>query len=193
MFRSRLDPDGDSGIAYGWFMLLVFLIVGAVSWMCLAYLFNGIIAPANTDIVSGVMSMQTKNTMGFSRDLAMYLPVFMLVGSFIWAMLRGIGGSGATYQAFYTGYVIFVLCCATAFMMAFLGGTLIDRLYTSLDGMNYINNATTMTPQWAKVQDDTMWNFVNLYYFLCDLCAVLGGIVYFQSIVRNTSGNRFVR
>jgi len=193
MFQSPQDPEGNAGIAYGWFMLLVFLVVGAASWMCLAVLFNGIIAPANTDIVSGVMSMQTKNTMGFSRDLAMYLPVFMLIGAFIWAMLRGIGGSGATYQAFYTGYVIFVLCCATGFMMAFLGGTIIDRMYIGLDNAGLMNNATHLTQAWADIQDSTIWWYINAYYFLCNLCSILGGIVYFQSIVRNTSGNRFIR
>lgn len=139
------------------------------------------------------MSQQTKNSMEFSRSIAMYLPVFMLIGAFLWSMLRSIGGSGATYQSFYTGWVILFLCCLTGFYMAFLGGLMIDNLYTSLDSKGYIGSTEHMSLEWTTIQDNTMWWFINAYYFLCCLVSIIGIAVFFQSIVKSTFGNRYIR
>jgi len=184
--------SNDDAVAYGWFMLLVFLILGAFSYLCVITLYNGIITPANADIASGMTSEQTKNALFFNRDIAMYMPVFMLIGAFIWAMVRGIGGSGATYQSFYTGWVIFILCCIVGFLMSFAGGMLIDRLYTNLDDQGYIQGPKIST-EWATAQGETMWWFINLFYFLCYMVPCLGGAVFFQGIAKRTSGSQYIR
>ena len=185
--------SNDDAIAYGWFMICIFLLLGAISWMAMSYAMNDTLGIANENIAKSQMSQQTKNTMEFSRSIAMYLPVFMLIGAFVWSMLRGIGGSGATYQSFYTGWVIFFLCCLVGFYMAFLGGLMIDSLYTSLDEKGFIANTSHMSAEWSDAQDTTMWWFINAYYFLCDLVSVIGCVVFFQSIVKGTFGNRYIR
>lgn len=192
MSRSGIDGSGEDAIAYGWFMLLVFLILGAFSYLCITALYNGILAPANADISAGMTSEQTKNALAFNRDIAMYMPVFMLLGAFVWAMVRGIGGSGATYQSFYTGWVIFILCCITGMLMAFAGGMLIDRLYGTLDDQGYIQG-DKISAEWATAQGDTMWWFINLFYFLCYMVPCLGGAVFIQGIAKRTTGSQYMR
>lgn len=182
----------EDAVSYGWFMLLVFLILGAFSYFCIIALYNGVIAPANDDITEGLMSKQTKDALTFNRDLAMYLPVFMLIGAFVWAMVRGIGGSGATYQSFYTGYVIFVMCCIVGFLMAFAGGMLIDRLYITLDDQGYIQG-DKIPESWGDIQGETMFWFINAFYFLCYMVPMLGGGVYIQGIAKRTSGSQYLR
>lgn len=174
-------------------MIVLFLLLGAISWMAMSFVMNETISVANDNIADSKMSQQTKNTMDVARTIAMYLPVFMLIAAFIWSMLRGIGGSGATYQSFYTGWVIFFLCCLVGFYMAFLGGLLIDNLYTELDNHSYIGNTTHMSAAWVDAQESTMWWFINAYYFLCCFVSIIGAFVFFQSIVRSTFGNRYIR
>lgn len=188
-----LQHHNEDAIAYGWLMLCVFLFLGAISWMAMSYAMNETIELSNERIAESKMSSQTKNTMEFSRSIAMYLPVFMLIGAFIWSLLRGIGGSGATYQSFYTGWVIFFLCCLTGFYMAFLGGLMIDSLYTELDNRGFIDSTVYMSAEWSDIQDETMWWFINAYYFLCCFVSTIGAVVFFQAIVRSTFGNRYIR
>lgn len=187
-----LYERNDSGISYGWFMLLCFLVLGAFTYLCIVALYNGVIGVANTDITAGATSQQTKNAMSFNRDVAMYLPVVMIIGAFVWSAVRGIGGSGATYQSFYTGYVVLIICCITAFIMAFAGGMLIDRLYTNLDSLGYIQGSA-IPADWGIVQGNTMWWFINLFYFLCYMVPFLGLAVFFQSIAKRTSGSQYIR
>lgn len=183
----------EDAVAYGWFMLIVFLILGAMSYFCIVALYNGVIGgPANQEITDGTMSKQTKDALTFNRDLAMYLPVFMLVGAFIWAMVRGIGGSGATYQSFYTGWVVFVMCCMVGFLMAFCGGMLIDSLYSNLDEQGYIQGAK-IPSSWGTIQGDTMFWFINAFYFLCYMVPMLGGGVFVQGIAKRTTGSQYIR
>jgi hypothetical protein len=195
--RNGIDGSGEDAIAYGWFMIVVFILLGAITSIAIVVVENRVIDIANVDITEGTMSQQTYNAIEFNKQMGMYLPVLILLGAFIWSMIRGIGGrgdssGGATYQAFYTGWVILVLCCMTGFLMAFLGGTLLDRLYTSLDAANMIQG-TMVSAAWNQAQEDTMWTFINAYYFLCYLTPCLGAIVYFQAIVRKTTGNRYIQ
>lgn len=188
-----LQHHNEDAIAYGFLMLCVFLFLGAISWMAMSYAMNETIDIANENIGKSMMSDQTKNTMEFARSIGMYLPVFMLIGAFVWAALRSIGGSGATYQSFYTGFVIMFLCCLTGFYMAFLGGLLIDSLYINLYEDGFIGSTQYMSATWVATQENTMWWFINAYYFLCCFVSVIGGVVFFQSIVRSTFGNRYIR
>ena len=192
-----MDGSGEDAIAYGWFMLLCFIFLGAITAIAIVTVENRVLDVANADLTAGKMSQQTANAIEFNKQMGMYLPVLILLGAFIWAMIRGIGGrgdfaGGATYQAFYTGWVILVLCCLTGFMMSFLGGMIIDQFYTALDNANMIQG-TMVSAEWNTAQDETMWTFINAYYFLCYLTPILGAIVYFQAIVRKTQGNRYIQ
>lgn len=178
-------------------MLLVFLILSAITYLSVIYFYNSVMTVENKYIVEGKSSSQTVNAINFNRSMGMYLPVFMLLGAFVWAMIRGVGGrgdfsGGATYQAFYTGWVIFVLCCMVGFMMSFLGGLLLDTLYTNLDKANMIQG-TMISAAWNAAQDSQMWWFINAYFFLCYAVPCIGAVVYFQAIVRKTQGSRYIQ
>ena len=124
-------------------MILVFIFLGAITSIAIVTVENRVLDVANDDITAGTMSEQTANALEFNKQMGMYLPVLIIIGAFVWSMIRGIGGrgdfaGGATYQAFYTGWVILVLCCMTGFLMSFLGGMIIDQFYTALDNANMI-------------------------------------------------------
>lgn len=189
-----IDGSGSDGIAFGWFMVLVFLLLGAGTYLCLTVLYNGILDVSNDRILNNQTSEQTKNAMSFNRDICMYLPVLMLIGAFIWSMARGVGGSGVTFGAFYTGWIILVLCCVTGFLMAFTGGMIIDSLTTGSTGDTLLTDAKVPIPTaWRNAQDSTMWFFVNTYFFVCYMVPVLGVAVFFKSNVRETSGSQYYR
>lgn len=182
----------DDAVAYGWFMIGAFLILGAFSYFCIMAIYNVVIEKENTFIAANTTSQATKNALAFNRDMGMYMPVFMLVGVFVWAMVRGIGGSGATFQTFYFGYVILFLCCFIAFVMSFAGGLFIDRMYMAFDEKGYIG-APGLTANWAAAQVGNIYTIMNMYYGLCYITPFIGLAVFFQSIARRTSGSQYIR
>jgi hypothetical protein len=186
-----IDGSGSDAVSYGFFMIGVFLVMGALSYFCIMAIYNVVIEKENVEIVEGHSSEATKNALAFNRDMAMYTPVFMLLGVFIWAMVRGIGGSGATFQTFYFGYVILILCCFISFIMAFSGGMFIDKFYTALDEKGLIG-APGITGDWATSQESNIM-FMNMYYGLCYIVPFIGLAVYFQSIAKRTSGSQYIR
>lgn len=182
----------DSGVSYGWFMILAFIILGAFSYFCVMAIYNVVIEKENEMISDGQSSQATRSALSFNRDLAMYMPVFMLVGVFIWAMVRGIGGSGATFQTFYFGYVILFLCCFVSFLMAFAGGIFIDNLYNALDERSLIGSPG-LSAEWADVQVPHLYTMMNMFYGMCYIVPFIGLAVFFQAIARRTSGSQYIR
>lgn len=186
-----IDGSGTDGISYGWYMIGAFLILGALSYFCIMAIYNVVIEKENTQIALGESSEATKNALAFNRDMGMYMPVFMLIGVFIWAMVRSIGGSGATYQVFYFGYIILFLCCFISFIMSFAGGLFIDKMYNAFDERGLIGEPG-LNAEWATSQS-FIYQFMNMYYGLCYIVPFIGLAVYFQSIAKRTSGSQYVR
>lgn len=182
----------EDGVAYGWFMIGAFLILGALSYFCVMAIYNVVIEKENVEITAGTSSEATKNALAFNRDIGMYMPVFMIFGVFIWAMVRGIGGSGATFQTFYYGYIILFMACFVSFLMAFSGGMFIDKLYIALDARGYIG-APGLPADWAATQAANIYTFMNMYYGLCYIVPFIGLAVFFQSIAKRTSGSQYIR
>jgi len=188
--------DTENAVAYGWFMLVVFLFVAAIIYLAVIQVDNQILGIFNEQIADGTVSTQTSQAVNFNRQVGMYLPVLSLLGAFIWSVIRGVGGrgdsyGGATFQSFFTGWILLVLFCTVGFVMAFLGGMVLDNFYTSLDNAGLIDNPDVMTQKWADAQQSTMWTFVNGYYTLCYLCPIGGLVIFFQHIVRKTYGSRY--
>jgi hypothetical protein len=80
----------EDGIAYAWFMLLTLLILGVVLWVIMVYAFNLFAIPINARIDAGLMSTQTVGPISFGFQLLGIVPVILLVGALIWAVLAGV-------------------------------------------------------------------------------------------------------
>lgn len=97
----------------------------------------------------------------------------------------------ADFQIFGMGFVLMIICIAIGILMSFAGGTVIDILTTGTGGKALLNNSMVSSDFQAS-QQSTMWFFVNLYYFLCYAVPVLGIVIFIQSILPRTSGDRYV-
>ena len=84
------DIDNESGVAYVWFMILALLILGALVWMSLSYTFNLFLVPVNSMIANGTMSAQTADPIAFNMALLGSVPIFLLIGVLIWAILSAV-------------------------------------------------------------------------------------------------------
>ena len=82
--------DNESGVAYVWFMILALLILGALMWMSLSYTFNLLLIPINGMIANGTMSTQTADPIAFNMGLMGSVPIFLIIGSLVWAILAAV-------------------------------------------------------------------------------------------------------
>lgn len=186
--------DNSSAIAYGWYMLLIFLFVAAIVYLIIGQAENTVMDKVNAMITMGKVSQQTMQAIEWNRNLTMALPILSLLGAFIWSVIRGVGGrgdsyGGATFQAYFTGWVLLVMFCLVGFLASFMGGLIIDSLYTNLDNQGLIQS-TDVSAEWNHAQASTMWTYINGYYLFCFCCPLLGLLLFFQHMVRKTYGSR---
>jgi hypothetical protein len=189
-----IDGTGQDGIAYGLIFVLVFLGAAAITIIAIFTMENSVLDVVNTFINQGIISQQTANAIEFNRVIGMTLPIIALGGCFLWSMMRGVqsrDNQTISGGAFYTGWIILVLCCITGFIMSFTGGLILDSLFTGLDSAKVIENPAMMTQEWSDVQHNTMYSYINMYYFLCYLTPLIGVAVFGISIVRRTVGSRY--
>ena len=196
MDRERTGIDNSEGIAYGLIFLILFIFVAACTVVIVYELENTLFTEIiNPFIQAGTMSQQTSNAINFQRNIGLGLPIVALLGGLIWSFMRGFGSrdgnsTGVSSGSFYTGWVILISLCLIGFLMSFLGGTIIDKLYSSLDSANMIQG-TMVSDEWNAAQAGTMWGFINSFYALCYLCPILGLIIFVKSVVVRTYGDRY--
>ncbi len=80
----------DSGIAYGIGVLMIFLVSCTAIMIAFTPMINGIIAQHNTQVEDGSVSEQRKNSTAFSVTIWNGLPIWMLIGGFVWAIIRAL-------------------------------------------------------------------------------------------------------
>ena len=83
---------GESGIAYGFYSLALFLVFASVFYLCLSYGLNMLTVPINKQIADGTMSSQTASAIGFGIMFFKFTPIFVLILTFLMAMKIGIEG-----------------------------------------------------------------------------------------------------
>jgi hypothetical protein len=86
----KQEYDNDSGIAYAFFMVIALLIIGSIMWMAMSSSFNTFLGPINDRITSGQMSTQTAGPIRFGISLLEAVPIFLLIGVFIYVVLAGV-------------------------------------------------------------------------------------------------------
>ena len=78
----------DSGIAYGFFMALVFLIFCGFILALLSPAVNGLVSAHNTYVNQGEVSVQTQQAVAWNVGAFVLCPVIALIGIFFWAVVR---------------------------------------------------------------------------------------------------------
>lgn len=80
----------DDGVAYVFFMIIALLLLGGLVWMGVSMGFNQMIVPINERINNGLMSTQTADPIAFNMGLMAAVPIFLLIGVLIWAVLAAV-------------------------------------------------------------------------------------------------------
>jgi hypothetical protein len=175
--------DRESGLAYGFGMIFLYLISAVLLWMGWAEIYDTFLAAAiNPALASGSLSLQTANAISWNVNIIRYCIPVVLIFGLIFAVNYAVyktGGNEASFQSFYLGFLVFLIFTIGALFMAFFGGMIID-VFT-----NHVAQTLPMqnTPMATQMQQDLFW-FVNLYYLVCDLLPVLGGAIWGQSILK---------
>lgn len=91
----------------------------------------------------------------------------------------------ANFSTFWAGMLVAFIFWMVAFILAFYGGYLIDSVYKNSAGLPHGDEAT-----YQKMQSNLPW-FTNLYYLVAAGCAVIGAIVFGQSIVKQVRISRY--
>lgn len=85
--KTTLGLD-DSGIAYAFYMSIVFIVCGGLVLACVSPVINGLSGYANTRIESGTMSAQTKGAIDWNIAGFVFLPTITLIGLLLWSITR---------------------------------------------------------------------------------------------------------
>ena len=82
--------DREEGVAYGFYMAILFIIVAALVLAMFSPVVNSLMDYSNTEIEAGTMSVQTASAVGWNAGAFVWLPVFCLIGIFLWAVVRAL-------------------------------------------------------------------------------------------------------
>jgi len=80
----------DDGVAYGWYMFVIFILGAALVLAAMAVMMNGFVDYTNSAIQDGEMSVQTKSAIQWNLNAFWWLPVFTIIGVFIWMIVRAL-------------------------------------------------------------------------------------------------------
>jgi hypothetical protein len=88
----------DSGIAYGWLVISIFLILAGILYAELTGVVDSFLNGPNNDnsiginhdIIAGKQSQQSANAIQFGVSMFTNIPWFILTGAFVFAITRAI-------------------------------------------------------------------------------------------------------
>jgi hypothetical protein len=92
------EPDTEEGIAYGWMVLSIFLMVAGILYLYLLGFVNMLLDGPNLDqsiginhdIAAGKQSAQSVKAINFNVQMFTNIPLFLITGAFIYAVARAI-------------------------------------------------------------------------------------------------------
>ncbi|MCK9519492.1 MAG: hypothetical protein M0R74_10795 [Dehalococcoidia bacterium] len=84
------NVDHEDAIAYGWYMILLIIIAGAVVYAGMSVMMNGFIDFSNDRIADGDLSPQTVGAMKWNLGAYAWAPVIALVVYVLWSVVRAI-------------------------------------------------------------------------------------------------------
>lgn len=94
--------DNESGVAYGWLCLSIFLIIAGIMYVYLLGFTNSLIdgpmgdqtVGINHDIKEGKQSHQSVNAINFGIAMFTNIPLMLIIGAFLFAITRAITVKG---------------------------------------------------------------------------------------------------
>lgn len=85
----RLIKD-ESAVSYPLFTIILTLIIGTACYIILTPAINIVSGVMNTYIADGTISVQTANAYAFNLNLYKILPLFMIIGLFLYAITQAL-------------------------------------------------------------------------------------------------------
>ena len=80
----------ESAVSYPLFTIILTLIIGTACYIILTPAINIISVTMNTFIADGVISVQTQNAYNFNLNLYKIMPLFMIIGLFLYAITQAL-------------------------------------------------------------------------------------------------------
>lgn len=80
--------DNESGIAFGFYSVILLIIAAGLILAVTAPMVNGLSGYANDRIADGGMSAQTASAISWNVSAFIWLPVFALLGFLLWSVVR---------------------------------------------------------------------------------------------------------
>ena len=83
--------DNDEALAYGYMMILLYLIAGVMIWLAWSVVFNMFLENTiNPYITAGAVSVQTAQATAWQVNILRYAPPIMLLFGFMYGVNRAI-------------------------------------------------------------------------------------------------------
>jgi hypothetical protein len=97
-YHGRVISENESGVAYGWLIISLFLVIAAVLYVIYLGVINSLLdgpqgdqsIGINHDIKAGKQSVQSRNAIQFNTSMATNIPFFVITGAFVFAISRAI-------------------------------------------------------------------------------------------------------
>jgi hypothetical protein len=91
----------------------------------------------------------------------------------------------ANFSTFWAGMLVFFIFEMVAVILVFYGGMMIDKVYNQTATLPHGDEVT-----YQKMQHELPW-FTNMYYLVAGFCALLGAVVFGQSIVKQIRESQY--
>jgi hypothetical protein len=82
--------DKEEGIAYGWFIICLTVILGALLYLAFMIPVNSIVDVTNTEIADGMITQQSENAISFNVTMFSAIPIILLAGLLMYGVIRAI-------------------------------------------------------------------------------------------------------
>jgi len=91
MPRIEKYDHSESGLAYGYMMIVLYLFAAVFIWVCYSHVFNLFLTMAiNPSIDAGEVSIQTANAAAWNINIFRYAPPIILLFGFLFGVNRAI-------------------------------------------------------------------------------------------------------
>lgn len=103
----------------------------------------------------------------------------------------------ASFATFWRGFLVLIIFCLVGFVLSYFGGKFMDTFLSRYEEAGYltqnVEHPSTMSDFYnhtTKMGDYKV--YLNLYYLFCYFFPIMGCVLFYQSIVKNTRQEQIV-